>query len=123
MNIMFIFWDTYGPERYRSLTKSIIKGSDIVILIYDITSRETFLELDFWIKLVKAEIRNENVIFGIVGNKLDLYDNHQVEKEEGEKKASEINGFFCETSIKYESKELNSFIDKLLDCYLLTKKT
>ena len=117
------FWDTFGAEKYRSITKSFIKGSDIVILIYDITRRKTFLELDFWINIVKNEIRNENVIFGIVGNKIDLYDESQVEQEEGEKKASEINGFFWETSMKYDPKGLKSFIDKLLDCYLLTKKT
>ena len=42
-------WDTMGTEKLRSTTKSLIKGSSIVIFVYDITKRETFLELNFWL--------------------------------------------------------------------------
>ena len=45
-------WDTAGQERYRAINKIFIKDSHIVIFVYDITSRKSFLELKFWTEYV-----------------------------------------------------------------------
>ena len=87
-------WDTIGQEKFRSITKSFIKGSNIIIFVYDITRRVTFLELNYWINAVNEELNTEEVIFGVVGNKIDLFENWEVEKKEGEKYAKRVNALF-----------------------------
>ena len=46
------FWDTAGMERFRSMQAAYFKGADICILVYDMTSRESFIELDYWLEQV-----------------------------------------------------------------------
>ena len=41
-------WDTIDQEKFRPITRKFIKGSNIILLIYDITRYETFLELEYW---------------------------------------------------------------------------
>ena len=84
INLNVSIWDTMGQEKYRSITKSYIKGSDIVIFVYDITKRETFLELNFWINAVNEELASEEVIFGVAANKIDLFNQSEIETTEAE---------------------------------------
>ena len=109
------FWDTMGQEKYRSITKTYIKGSNIVIFVYDITRKETFLELNYWVNSVNEEIENKEVIIGVAANKIDLFDKMEVEKEEGEEYAKKINALFCETSAKDYPKGFKIFVKNLLD--------
>ena len=44
-NVKLNIFDTAGQERYRSLTKSYVKGTDAVIFMYDMTKRESFLNV------------------------------------------------------------------------------
>jgi GTPase SAR1 family protein len=69
------------------------------VVVYDITNRTSFLNTEKWIDDVRAE-RGSDVIVVLVGNKTDLTDKRQVSTEEGEKKASESNVMFIETSAK-----------------------
>ena len=108
-------WDTMGQEKYRAVTKSFIKGSHIVIFVYDITRRETFLELNFWLNAVNEELQNEEVIFGVAANKIDLFENSEVEKEEGEEYAKAINALFCETSAKDNAQGFKDFVRMLFN--------
>ena len=112
-------WDTMGQEKHRAITKTFIKGSNIIIFVYDLTRRETFLELNYWVNTVNEEIGNNEVTFGVAANKIDLFDKSQVEKEEGEEYAKAINALFCETSAKENSKEFRIFVKKLLKKYIL----
>ena len=121
-NICYIdIWDTMGQEKYRSMTSNFIKGSHIIIFVYDITRKKTLTELDYWVGLVKEQIDNENVIFGLVGNKIDLFDNVEVEKEEGEKYAKEIIAYFSEASAKENPKGFNKFVNKLIEKLFLNE--
>ena len=111
-------WDTAGAERFRSINQIFIKDSDIVILVYDITNQKSFSELSFWVKYVE-ELLGKDVILGVVGNKMDLFqefDEEQiVSKEEGEKYANEIGALFCETSAKEDAKGFESFVHNLIN--------
>ena len=49
-------WDTAGQEIYRSCNKLFIKNSNIVIFVYDITNKKTFVELDYWYKIIEDEL-------------------------------------------------------------------
>ena len=110
-------WDTAGQEKYRSLNKIFINDSKIVIIVYDITTKESFQEVDYWTKTVK-EILGDSPIYGLVGNKKDLYTKEQVDEETGRNKAKEINAIFKLTSAKNERGAINEYIKELLENYL-----
>ncbi len=109
--------DTTGHEEYRKINEIFMKNTDIALIVYDITKRESFEELTEWINSVKEINNNKNVIFGIAANKSDLYEQKVVNKNEGEEFAKNNNSLFFETSAKdYDSVE-NVFI-KLTEKYL-----
>ena len=116
-NYRIELWDTAGQEMYKSLTKLFIVDSKIVIFVYDITSKRSFEELDFWVNTAK-ETLGENPVYGLFGNKKDLYLNEQVEESDGEKKANEIGAIFKLTSAKCERENLNEYIIELVSEYI-----
>ena len=93
-------WDTCGQEIYRSLISNYYRSSSLAIIVYSIDNKETFQDLDLWIKELKMNNSPDSKVI-LVGNKLDLEENRQVSYEEG-KKHAEDNGFidFFETSAK-----------------------
>ena len=99
-SITFDIWDTCGQERYRSLTRLFYKGAKVVILVYDITNKNSFIELkEFWYKQIK-ELGEKDIIFAVVANKNDLYDERVVNSETGEEFAKSIGAIFMQTSAK-----------------------
>ena len=92
-------WDTAGQERFRNVTKSYFQSSHGLLVVYDITDKESFEKINFWIKNIK-ENAPENAKLILVGNKCDLANERQVSYEEGEKKASNYNIKFFESSAK-----------------------
>ncbi|KAL9327508.1 hypothetical protein ACSQ67_002511 [Phaseolus vulgaris] len=64
-------WDTAGQERFRSLIPSYIRDSSVAVIVYDVASRQTFLNTAKWIEEVRTE-RGSDVIIVLVGNKTDL---------------------------------------------------
>ncbi|KAJ1386562.1 Small GTPase superfamily [Sesbania bispinosa] len=91
--------DTAGQERFRSLIPSYIRDSSVAVIVYDIASRQTFLNTSKWIEEVRSE-RGSDVIIVLVGNKTDLVEKRQVSTEEGEAKSRELNVMFIEASAK-----------------------
>ena len=88
-------FDTAGQERFRSITKNYIKGSDGIILIYDITNRDSFEHIEIWLQNIKeilSDWKTSTYSIMLLGNKLDLLDNGEskrmVETEESERKCS-----------------------------------
>jgi len=112
-------WDTAGQEKFRSLTKNFIRGSNIVIFVYDITSEKTFEEIeDYWIDTVKEELKDK-AIYGIAGNKSDLFENEKVETKKGKELAEKIGGFFSQTSAKENPGGFKAFVKTLIEQLLL----
>ena len=105
-------WDTAGQEKFNALTKVFIKESKIVIFVYDITSKQSFDDIKFWVNMVK-EVLDDNVIFGLAGNKKDLFLNENVTEEEGIQKAKELGAIFKLTSAK-TGHGINELMEKLL---------
>ncbi len=111
-------WDTAGQEKFQSLNSLFIKGSNIVIFVYDVTCRKSFINLsDFWVDYVEKLI-GKDIIRGIVGNKIDLFEQMEVNKKEGEKYANEIEAFFKETSAKEDPKGFLDFLNELIEEYV-----
>ena len=78
-------WDTAGQERFRTITKSYYKGSEGIILIYDVTKRESFENVKTWVSQIREEVCQKAVIY-VVGNKIDMNETRVVTTEEGEKR-------------------------------------
>ena len=93
------YYDTAGQERYNSLNLTLLRKADGVILVYDITSQESFRKIDFWIQELHNKNRDSKVLM-LVGNKTDLDNEREVSFQQGEKKANEIGCPFMETSAK-----------------------
>jgi len=109
-------WDTAGQEKYRHLAKIFFHGSDIVILVYDITSKESLNNLEYWYKETKDHINNK-FVYGIVGNKKDLYLKEEVTENEGRKFAESKGMKFALVSAKNDPKSFNDFLLSLVeDC-------
>lgn len=75
-------WDTAGQERFKTITSSYYKGAHGIILVYDITDRQSFKDIENWLAEVD-KFGNENVVKLLVGNKSDLENNRAVKTEEG----------------------------------------
>ena len=119
--IKFELWDTPGQEIYTSANKIFMKDSDIALIVYDITNKETFEKVNHWINLVKEVNGNRNLIIGIAANKSDLYENTEVNKEEGEEYAKNINALFFESTAMEHENVVNIF-EELIKAYINTFK-
>ena len=97
-------WDTAGQEIYRNVNKIFMKGAKIAILVYDMTNEVSFKGLKQWYDEI-YEINGKNEIqFGVIANKSDLYEDAKIKAEEGKKYAEGIKAVFCETSaMNYDS--------------------
>jgi len=92
-------WDTAGQERFRTITSAYYRGADGIVLVYDVTDRETFAHVDEWLAEVNRYVTDSTVKI-LIGNKCDLTEERQVAAEEGKKKAEELGMRFLETSAK-----------------------
>ena len=99
VNLLVQMWDTAGQERMRALSSSFYKNAKGVMLIYDITSKESFARLKFWLKELHKST-DEKVKVTVVGNKIDLLAQREVSKEEAQKFASERGFYYMEVSAK-----------------------
>lgn len=94
-------WDTAGQERFRTLTSSYYRGAQGIILVYDVTRRESFTNLsDVWAKEVELYSTNQDCIKMLVGNKVDRETERLVTREEGIAFAQEYGCLFLECSAK-----------------------
>uniref|UniRef100_H3B271 EF-hand domain-containing protein n=1 Tax=Latimeria chalumnae TaxID=7897 RepID=H3B271_LATCH len=96
-------WDTAGQERFRSIAKSYFRKAHGVLLMYDVTSETSFLNVREWIdEIMNSTDKPVPVI--LIGNKIDLRDelpeSSMVNTLHGEKLAMTYNSLFCETSAK-----------------------
>ena len=114
-------WDTAGQEKFRSLNTLFIKDSQICILVYDITNRASFRELDFWKKQV-TDLLGDKPLIAVVGNKIDLYENEEISEEEGKEYAKSKGIEFGLTSAKNEPRSFEKFVKDLVAKFLEKNK-
>ena len=101
-------WDTAGQERFKNITASYYRGGHGVLVVYDITDRESFTNLNSWLIEIEKNA-NKNVFKLLIGNKSDLESQRQVQFDEG-KAFAESNGMkFIETSAKTDQKVKEAF--------------
>jgi len=90
-------WDTAGQERYMAINKNLFQKVQGIILMYDLTNRDSFEHLQNWLNLINKNVSNKVVI--LVANKLDLAQEKRiVTEEEGENIGKKNDMLFFEGS-------------------------
>jgi len=97
--VKFEIWDTAGQERYHSLAPMYYRGAQAAIVVYDITSYDSFDRAKKWVKELQRQ-GNPNIVIALAGNKVDLASKRAVEIEEAQPYAEENGILFMETSAK-----------------------
>jgi len=92
-------WDTAGQERFRTITSAYYRGADGIIMVYDVTSSESFDHVEEWLSEVDR-YANENTSKLLVGNKADLIEEKQVPEDTAQRFAEKLSIPFLETSAK-----------------------
>ena len=90
-------WDTAGQDRFRSLSQSYIRNGDAIILVYDITSDDTFQHVTTWMDAIH-NMAKQDVPIILVGNKTDMENERRITTEEGQKLAEKYKILFKEVS-------------------------
>ena len=99
-DVKVMIYDTAGHERFRSIAKTQYKGSQGVILIYDVTEKKSFDRVIRWIESIKEDLDPQNVEILLVGNKIDMINEKVVSYSEGNELAKIFGVNFIETSAK-----------------------
>ena len=117
-DILLLMVDTAGQERFHSLSKSYFKKAEGVLFMYDVTKKETFLNINKWLKNMKEATSTEDLFCGIIGNKIDLvgekYYNEKNDREEtyyNEVSKEELENFknhLIEDELKVEVQEISA---------------
>ena len=98
-DVRLIIYDTAGQEKFRSLIPMYIREAQIILFIYDISDKESFDSIPKWMQQVN-DVINKEVVFVLIGNKIDLESSRKVTFEEGKKLAEKNNYIFQEVSAK-----------------------
>lgn len=104
-NVSLQLWDTAGQERFRCITQSYFRKADGVMLMYDCTNEQSFLNVRQWMSDLE-EVASRGIPIMLVSNKTDLREVFKmqgktvVDKESGEKISTEMKAIFVETSAK-----------------------
>lgn len=99
INVKFEIWDTAGQERYRSLAPMYYRGAAAAVVVYDITSLDSFEGAKRWVSELKA-LQSSDIVICLTGNKVDMDSRRAVETEAGATYAREQGVLFMETSAK-----------------------
>ncbi|XP_014097130.1 ras-related protein Rab-43 isoform X3 [Bactrocera oleae] len=104
-------WDTAGQERFRTITQSYYRSANGVIIVYDITKRSSFSNLQKWIEEVRRYTAS-NVLLILIGNKSDLDEEREVDFEEAKQMCQYIPEilFVMETSAKQNTNVEDAFV-------------
>ena len=120
-NIILQIWDTAGQEKFQVVTKSFVKGSDGIIYMYDITQKQSFINIKRWLEDTEDySLRAKKII---VGNKIDMEERREVTEEMKNKLLNEIDIDLVEISAKKDL-NVNEVFDKLVKIIIgdLTKE-
>ena len=97
--VRLLLYDTAGQEKFKSLIPMYIRDANIILVVYDITNKDSFVHTEHWVNETK-DLKREDAIFVLVGNKIDLEENRIIQTKEAEDFANEKGFLFYEVSAK-----------------------
>ena len=112
-------WDTAGEERFRTITTSYYKGAHAILIVFDITEKDSFDHVKNWVADID-KFAKQGVLRILVGNKCDLEKQRNVSKEEANELAEKLGIKYIETSAKDTINIETLFVDTAK--YLLSKQ-
>ncbi|XP_058791791.1 ras-related protein Rab-37 isoform X1 [Phymastichus coffea] len=92
-------WDTAGQERFRSVTHAYYRDAHALLLLYDVTNKQSYDNIRAWLGEIR-EYAQDDVVIMLLGNKCDCSSERVVRKEEGQRLSNEYKVPFMETSAK-----------------------
>ena len=92
-------WDTAGQERFKNIIASYYRGAHGILLIYDVTDKDSFKNLSNWLIEIEKNA-SKNVLKILIGNKTDLDDKRVITSNQGKEFADTYGLKFIETSAK-----------------------
>ena len=92
-------WDTAGQERFKNIIASYYRGAHGILLLYDVTDKDSFKNLSNWLIEIEKNA-SKNVLKVLIGNKSDLEDKRVVSYNQGKEFADTYGLKFIETSAK-----------------------
>ena len=116
----FKLWDIPGQEINKSLFSSYLKNSSLIFLIYDVSNKSSFNNIDNWINYINSEKYLEKPIIILCGNKIDL--KREIQQKEGEEKANKFGYLFFECSAKNGENIKNMFYSSILNLSIFGSK-
>lgn len=108
-NVKLQIWDTAGQERFRSVSKAYFRNALGAVLVFDLTQRTSFEELNMWINDLNT-LCAPNAYIILVGNKKDLVDDRQIVESEAQEFAKRYNLIYLETSAKDGTNVSEAFV-------------
>ena len=96
--VRFVIWDLAGQAQFKRVRQSYLAKAEAGVLVYDVTRKETYENINNWYEEIKKVTPTISLI--LVGNKIDLEDQRQVSKEQGEALAEKLEVSYIETSAK-----------------------
>ncbi|OHT06272.1 Ras-related protein Rab-5B [Tritrichomonas foetus] len=116
--ITFNLWDTAGNEKYRCLTSIYFNDAKIALLVFDISKKDSFVALNQFYIMIKESV-NTSFQIVLVGNKVDLVDNREIQIEEAMSFADSIKAlYYIEVSAK-TGYQINTLFQRLASlCYV-----
>ena len=118
-------WDTAGQERFRALPRKYYQNADGVLLLFDVTLKETFDNISNWLKDVKdnsnKDPKNSDIALYLIGNKIDK-PGRAVSKETAEAEAKSLGMKYFEISCKLNMNLQEVMARMIMECYMRVNK-
>ena len=111
-------FDMPGSERFRNQIRANLRLTTIIILVFDMTSKKSFLELDKILQAIQEDSNLNKYSYILIGNKADLIDKWEIKEKEGEKFAEIMNAKFFLSSAKCEPEKFKVFLDEYIEEYI-----
>ena len=102
-------WDTAGQERFKTITSSYYRGANGIIIVYDVTDQDSFMDIKMWLKEVE-KYSTANVCKVLIGNKSDLTNKRVIDFKTGKEFADQLKIPFLETSAKDSTNVEQAFL-------------
>ena len=110
--INLVLFDSSGQEKFKSLIEINVRECDFIFLVYDITNKDSFININKYYEAIK-DIKKEDSLIFLLGNKKDLNTERKVDKKESQAYANKNNFIFHEISAKLDN-DINTFFNTVI---------